>query len=307
MYSLAQVKRGLSHPNLFLREFNRLYYTRLDSRQYNEAGIDLMGADWDVCHILDACRYDMFAEQSSLPGTLSKRVSRGSNTVEFLRGNFETGTYHDTVYVTANPQFRRYEDRFDAEFHAVVDVWADDGWDDTYNTVLPETTAKYALDAAETYPDKRLLVHFIQPHYPFLDPDSTFDKTHLHDEEVETDDFWHQIFYGELDVDPEYVWSLYRTTLDEALPHVERLLTDIEGKHVVTADHGNVVGERAAPFPVREWGHPEGIHIPELVEVPWLEYTNGERRSVTASRPSRTSDVDDGEVRERLRTLGYRE
>ncbi|AKH98003.1 type 2 periplasmic-binding domain-containing protein [Halanaeroarchaeum sulfurireducens] len=307
MYSLAQVKRGLSHPNLIIREFNRLYHTRLDSLRYNEAGFGLMEADWDFCHILDACRYDMFAEHSSLPGMLSKRVSRGSNTVEFLRGNFETGTYHDTVYVTANPQYRRYENQFDAEFHDVVDVWANDGWDDTYNTVLPETTTEYALEAADRYPHKRLLVHFIQPHYPFLVPDSTFDKTHLHDEGAETDDFWHRIFYGELDVDPSYVWSLYRKSLDEALPHVERLLTSVEGKHVVTADHGNMVGERAAPLPVREWGHPEGIYVPKLVEVPWLEYTNGERRRVTPTRPRQGTSVDDNAVRERLRTLGYRE
>lgn len=306
MYSLEQVKRGLSHPNLLFREVNRLYYTRAGTADYNEEGVAIMDEDWDNLLLLDACRYDMFAEQASLTGTLSKRTSRGSNTVEFLRGNFGDGTYHDTVYVTANPQFRRFNDELDGEFHDVVDVWRDEGWDESYNTVLPSTTAEYARKARETYPDKRLLVHFIQPHYPFLSSDSTFDKQHLHQDDAETDDLWHQKFYGKLDTSRAEIWRLYRMTLDEALPHVKSLMTDLGGKTVVSADHGNMVGERARPIPLTEWGHPEGIHTPELVDVPWLEYESGERRTITEDPPKGQSEEAGDEVNERLRQLGYR-
>ncbi|MFC7203574.1 hypothetical protein ACFQJC_08615 [Haloferax namakaokahaiae] len=267
-----------------------------------------MSEDWDVLQILDACRYDMFAKQSPLTGELHSRTSRGSNTMEFLHANFEGRKMHDTVYVTANPQFRRHEDQIDAEFHAVIDVWLDDGWNETYNTVMPETTARYALEAAEKYPEKRILVHYLQPHYPFIDSESTFDKKHLHDESDDTIDFWHEIMFGRLDVRADEVWPLYRKTLDQAFPHVQSVLDRIEGRHVVTADHGNMVGERARPIPIREWGHPEGIHTEELVKVPWLVYNNEDRRSISIDPPrEKSTKANSDVVASRLRHLGYTE
>ncbi|WP_231727698.1 hypothetical protein [Haloferax profundi] len=228
--------------------------------------------------------------------------------MEFLHANFEGREMHDTVYVTANPQFRRHEEQIDAEFHAVIDVWLDDGWNETYNTVMPQTTAEYALEAAKKYPTKRILVHYLQPHYPFIDPESTFDKKHLHKGGDNTIDFWHEIMFGQLDIGADDVWPLYKRTLDEAFPHVQSVLDGIEGRHVVTADHGNMVGERARPIPVREWGHPQGIYTEELVKVPWLVCENNGRRKTTAEVPSPDSEtVDEGVVTSRLRHLGYTE
>lgn len=306
MYSVDQVRRGIAHPQLFLRELNALYHTRLGTRAYNTDGVNVFDEDWDTLLLLDACRYDVFVTTSSLPGELSRVTSRGSNTVEFLRGNVAGRDLRDTVYVTANPQYRRYQDELEAEFHAVYDVWRTDGWDDEFNTVLPGTTTDRALDAAERHPNKRILVHYIQPHYPFLDPDTTFDKRHLHNEGGETIDFWHEIMFDQLDVDAGEVWRLYQRSLARSLPEVERFVNRVEGKHVVTSDHGNVVGERAWPVPIREWGHPESTYIDELVTVPWLVHRNGRRRSVVAeetveSEPRAADDVVD----ERLRQLGY--
>jgi hypothetical protein len=307
MYSLDQVKRGLGSPNLVLREINRLYHSRLDTRPFDRRGIDLFERDWDNCYLLDACRYDMFDERADLPGELERVTSRASNTLGFLRANVAGRQLHDTVYVTANPRFYRYRDELDASFHDVVNVWLDDGWDDTFNTVLPGTTAEYARRAVEEYPDKRLLVHFMQPHYPFLSTETEFDKHHLHNEGEDTDDFWHEIMVGKLTIDPRLVWRQYRRTLDETLPHLRELLEAVPGRSVVTSDHGNMVGERARPLPIREWGHPKGIYTEELVAVPWHVHEDG-RRSTTATEPVGAEDhVDDDVVADRLRSLGYTE
>jgi hypothetical protein len=125
MYSLSQLKRGLSTPALFLREVNRLYHRRLNGRDYNTDGVDIFAEDWDVLAILDACRYDLFAERVDLPGQLEARESRGSSTVEFLRGNVDGRDLLDTVYVTANPKLAEHAEEIEAQFHAVVDVWRD--------------------------------------------------------------------------------------------------------------------------------------------------------------------------------------
>ncbi len=305
MYSRAQVERALRTPSLLFREANRLYHRRLNRRAYNTAGVDVFAEDWDTLVLLDACRYDMFSGQSELAGRLESRRSRGSSTQEFLRGNVQDRTLHDTVYVTANPQLYWHRDWLNASFHAVEHVWMEDGWDERYGTVLPETTTARALEAAETYPNKRYLVHYMQPHYPFLtDADESFavDHSFLDPDEA---GFWNRVMTGELGADPDEVWRAYQSTLDRTLPHVERLLEGLDGKSVVSADHGNMVGERARPFPIREWGHPRGIYTDQLVEVPWL-VVDGDRRTIVSEAPAETrAEVADEVVTDRLEQLGY--
>lgn len=127
-----------------------------------------MAADWDNCMILDGCRYDDFADRVHLPGTLEQRQSLASSTPEFLRANLDGRDLRDTVYVTANPTLRQIGE-INTTFHAVVDVWNTD-WDSDLCTVPPAPVTDRAIDAAKRYPNKRLIVHYLQPHYPFIGP-----------------------------------------------------------------------------------------------------------------------------------------
>jgi len=308
MYSLSQLRRGVDAPALFGRELNRRYYRRRSGRPYNTAGVDIFAEDWDVLVLLDACRYDMFAGQNTLPGELTARQSRGSSTREFLRGNVDGKRLHETVYVTASPMLYRNRDSLDGEFHAEVDVWRTGGWDDDSGTVLPETTTAHAVDAAADYPNKRLLVHYLQPHYPFVGSDTDPFTAEQAFDRPDEPDCWDQVLRGELRVDPADVWRAYRATLDRALDSVADLFAAVDGKIVVSADHGNMVGERARPVPVREWGHPHGLYTTELVRVPWLEHTAGVRPRIVAEPPAQdTPAVDEETVTARLRDLGYAE
>jgi len=311
MISRRQLRVALNwaveSPNLLLRELNRLYYTRSYRRQFNPDGVDVMAEDWDNLVVLDACRYDLFEAHHDLPGELTARESRAAHTSEFILGNFHERNLTDTVYVTASPILQRgYQYRYDPEFHDVVNVWRADGWDEEWNSVLPETMVEHALEAANSHPHKRLIVHFMQPHYPFIGSDLELDKQTVPDpEEIETD-IWHEMMRGTDAPPSDEVLAAYRQNLDRVLPHVARLLEALSGKSVVTSDHGNMLGERSWPVPIREWGHPKGIYTPELVTVPWLEYTNGLRRQITAESPvSMVADVDSDVVQERLRELGY--
>ena len=303
MYSLSQLQRGLSNPNLLLRECNRLYHRRFYTRQYNIDGVDIFAEDWDNLIILDACRYDMFAEYNPLPGKLESRQSRGSATVEFLRGNVDGTDLRDTVYVTANPKLTEHEETINASFHNVVDVWVD-GWDDERRTVLPETTTEYAIEAAEQYPNKRLLVHYVQPHYPFLVDQGPFDDSQAFERPDEPGS-WHQMMTGAISPARDAVWDAYLETLQATFPAVRELLDTIEGRSVITADHGNMVGDRARPIPIREWGHPDGIYTPELVTVPWL-IQDGERRKIVREASEESEDIDPEIVKDRLTNLGYK-
>ncbi|MEF8914137.1 hypothetical protein [Natronomonas sp.] len=301
MYSIKGIKKGLANPRYIAQEANRLFYRRLHTWSYNEHGMDFFEADWDNMLILDACRYDLFDRTSTLPGETTAVQSRGSSTWEFLRGNFDGKRLLDTVYVTASPMLYRHRDGIDVKFHEVVEVWKDSGWDETYRTVLPETVAEAALKAAQRFPDKRLLVHFLQPHYPFLGPTGQehFDLDRL--------DFqWDDLASGELGIPRDVVKQAYEENLEEVLPSVERLLFELGGKTVVTADHGQMFGERTFPIPMQEYGHPAGIYSKELVKVPWHVFDEGPRREIVAEEPVTDSERDEMELAdERLRALGY--
>lgn len=304
MYSLRQARLALSRPKLVLREVNKWYYTHRDGR-YNERGIDVFAEDWDTLVILDAFRYDVFEEtyrEHGLPGRLESRISRGAATREFLRANVDGRELHDTVYVTASPHFYK-QDEISAEFHDVVHVWKEEGVDEA-RSQPPDVMTEYALRAAEEYPDKRLLLHYVQPHCPFLG-----ETGRRNFEDIR----WvNHVGFGDTkgeDVSHESVWRAYRENVDIVLPYAKELLETLDGKTVVTADHGQMLGERQRPIPLKDYGHPEGIYVDTLVKVPWLVHERGSRRDVLAEPPVET-DTEDREEVERLaedtlRSLGY--
>ena len=232
-------------------------------------------------------------------------MSKGTATPEFLYGNFDGRILHDTVYVTANPQFHRHD--IDCEFHAVKNIWRDEGWDEKEGTVLPETVTERALVAQEQYPNKRLLVHYMQPHFPFIGSDIGANKEFLR-EDAEGFHIWMQLQTGKLNLDCETVWAAYQKNLERALPRVREAVDELDGKSIVSSDHGNLFGERIHPIPVRTWGHPRRLYVDELVRVPWLVVDAEYRPRITSEAPNASSsEIADDVVESRLADLGYME
>ena len=292
-----RVRRGLSEPHLVVRELNKYFYRHRGPR---DDAVDLLQADWDTLLLLDACRFDAFAARHDLSGTLRSRRTVASSTIEFLYRSFDGADLSDTVYVTANPQLYRKREHLDLDLFEVVNVWQESGWDDEFRTVRPETVVDAARAAAERYPHKRLLVHFIQPHYPFIGPTG---REHF---DLDSLDFWDRVLRGEVDIPDETLWTAYEENLDVVLPHVEELMTSLGGKTVVSADHGEMIGERARPIPMTEYGHPSEVHTDSLVTVPWLVFQNGDRRVIRSESSTVSMDGEDRDVvEERLRDLGY--
>jgi hypothetical protein len=92
------------------------------------------------------------------------------------------------------------------------------------------------------------------------------------------------------------------------LYHVTDFLEELSGKTVITSDHGNYVGEKASPIPIREYGHPRGLYDEPVVKVLWLVQQSGTRREITAGdSEDRLDNQDQDVVADRLRELGYRE
>jgi hypothetical protein len=308
-YTLENFVAALHNPRIFLGEiyrfgveFNIAYYRRTHS----ERGVHVIEEDWDNLIILDACRFDMFEEQNCISGDLQYRRSLGSESWEFLRANFVGEKFHDTIYVTANPHSPKLPD---GTFHAVINL-LDDGWNAEQRTVLPETVVEATRRAAEQYPNKRLIVHFMQPHFPFIGAigqrleHGGIEEPSAKDDGDSKRHVWGSLGHGR--IQKAHVWEAYRENLDIVLTHVEALLESLPGKSVVTSDHGNLVGERTSPLPVRGYGHPRGLDAPELRTVPWLVVNGADRRSIATEPPVGETSPDERVVEDRLEALGYR-
>lgn len=281
--------------------------------------LDVTTADWDTLVVLDACRVDLFEERTSLERYDQYRVvkSSGSATREWTLQNWGGGRFGDTVYVTANPFVSR---EVGGSFHELYEPWLTH-FHENDRTVHPDDTTGVAIEAHQAYPDKRIVVHYMQPHHPFLTtPDlmfhgwqiPDFDDWTDHKEEVGLSEEqrdahphtpWEALYMGL--VSKAEVWKAYAKNLDVVLESVEDLIAAVDGRVVITSDHGNMVGERTWPIPMRVYGHPTGVRNPELVDVPWAVIDTGPRRETTEGSVRSTSESSGGVVEERLEDLGY--
>jgi len=314
---LRKVRRGWNDSSWWRSKFSLreglmpAYFQLLDD-PYN--GVDVLAEDWDNLIILDACRYDLFEETHDFAYLLEKRRSRGASTPPFLRRNFGEETHYDTVYVTGNPMVNIILEP-ETQFHNVVNVWKF-GWDESLGTVRPEQMAEATIEAYHEHPNKRIVSHFVQPHYPFIGEQALErlptqrgfrrgrDELLTGSGEIGHDRVWKLL--EEEAISQAEVWNLYRENLELALTSVKRLLDVFEEPTVVTSDHGNMVGEFAWPFPVRMYGHEAtGIRRPELVSVPWLA-VDGPTRKEVISEPPESDERDETVAQERLKALGYK-
>jgi hypothetical protein len=105
----------------------------------------------------------------------------------------------------------------------------------------------------------------------------------------------------------ETLIEAYEENIEIAIEHVKRLLEELDGKTVITADHGEMLGEQMPPLMTQKFGHDPGIYTDELRKVPWLVIESDERREVCSEEPIEREDVDDEVIKERLEQLGYAE
>jgi hypothetical protein len=138
--------------------------------------IRIMEEQWDYLIILDACRYDYFEsvwkKYFKGDGDLTKVISVGSSTREWRDESFQN-YYGDVCYISANPYINSIVPvkgfSGSRHFHKVYDLWKE-GWDEKRGTVLPETVTNMAADIINRNRDKRTIIHYLQPHQPYLDP-----------------------------------------------------------------------------------------------------------------------------------------
>lgn len=241
---------------------------------YSEA-VHVMEEDWDNLIVLDACRADAFRRVTDLDqfDEYHDAVSLGSHSSEWTRRNFAGRKFGDTVYVSANPHTSR---EAGDSFHKIIEMW-DHDFDEELGTVPPQAMVDAAFETCEEFPNKRLIVHFMQPHGPFIGTD-------IPEEESDT-----------------RYWDEYDENLEYVLEYVEELLDSLPGKTVITGDHGQI-----SPGPVRDVlgvsGHKPGLRHPGLVLVPWAVAQDQRRHTLGGN----TTEAATKHIDKRLADLGYK-
>ncbi|MHB9286834.1 sulfatase-like hydrolase/transferase [Halobacteriales archaeon Cl-PHB] len=282
-----------------------------------EPGTNIYDRDWDALIILDACRVDALEavsdEYDFLPdGEVNSIRSVGCSSYEWMVKTF-TEDYRaeieDTAHVTANgfaePVFEDNvygpsvsvpfgwpkDDVVDAEaFADLVHAWRQ-GRDPQLGNVPPSYLTDVAIETARESDGDRLVAHYAQPHTPYMAGPAAEDREPT---ALEADP-WPALRDGE--VSEDQVYDLYLDNLRYALDSVAELLENLDAERVViTADHGEAIGEWGAH------GHPDGLPLPTIKRVPWVETTATDtgQRTPSIERSDETAAVED-----HLADLGY--
>jgi len=267
-------------------------------------GTNVYTREWDVLVVLDACRADLLrsvAPDIDFLDAVETVRSVGSSSSEWLENTFlghpETAR---TAMVTGNTWTDRY---LDADAFVTLDeVWKY-AWDEDVNTIPARAVTNRAIATARERAPEQLVVHYMQPHHPFVpDPlagDGGIARTGEHSN---TANPWVSLRRG--DISAARVWDAYEANLRYVLDEVAALLENVDGRVAITADHGNLFGEWGL------YGHPMCTPVPALLAVPWAETTGVDRgeRDPDLTPPERlpVSRVYGAEGdRDRLDALGY--
>jgi hypothetical protein len=223
----------------------------LEYEQPDEPPTHVFDHEWDNLIILDACRHDIYQEVRGRK--VDSIMSVGSHSREFVKNTFsEDRDFSDLIYITANghissPRFEQFTGKkLHETFDQVFDPFAND-WDNEESGIPPEAVARDAETAEKLFPGQPKIIHFMQPHYPFIG--SERDVEYEYPEVLKED-------RGE-------IIAAYTECLEHTLEIVDELVENLSGKTVITADHGEYLGENDV------YEHLYGLKTEELRKVPW--------------------------------------
>jgi len=281
-------------------------------------GTNVYERPWDTLILLDTCRVDALKEVADEYGFLppakeiSTLTSIASSSYTWMANTFVEEYAQEvanTIYISANiysewvleDGWRPEEERGISHCNwSTLDAndlnGLDQPWrhgEDLLDHPDPEHVTKRAIGHHREFDPERMIVHYSQPHEPYIaqaiEDGRTEDELHDYEE-----DPWSYLKTGgDLDV----VWDVYLADLRMVLDHVETLLRNHDAERVViSADHGEAFGEYGV------YRHPVAVPHPQIRQVPWALTIAQDTHEVKGSTEpyQRVDDVEDS-----LEALGY--
>ncbi|SHL06070.1 hypothetical protein [Haladaptatus paucihalophilus] len=268
-------------------------------KNYEREGTNIFDREWDLMIILDACRTDVFSElveERAVDWDVSLEESVGTATFEWIPKTFSKLPSDESVaYVSANPYSTLLSSEGTPQPEILEEVWRY-AWDQELGTVRPRPVTDKAISVGRDSNPDRLIVHYLQPHAPFIDSDLGQSAAHFDIEEDDSIGVWPQVQRG--DIPRDKAIKGYRKNLEIVLDDVELLLSNINADQAaISSDHGEAFGEHGI------YGHLEATDIDCLTHVPWAMTS---ATDLNEHQPAEYSESEnDLGVDERLSALGY--
>ncbi|MCD6476850.1 MAG: hypothetical protein J7K26_01630 [Candidatus Aenigmarchaeota archaeon] len=236
-------------------------------------------------------------------GKLRMAISPATTTMQWLNIIF-SGYNDNIVYLSTNPYINSKLELKDKDgfkyygkkhFFKVIDLW-DTQWDNKLGTVKPEAM-NHILNIEKKYSNKRFILHYMQPHEPYIGENY---KKYIR-KQYTKDDIGNEKKYslkrkiGNLIIKffgIQVEWKIrkflkiqtfgqpniigmhegvrglrkaYEENLNLVLKAVSDLLPKLKGKVIITADHGEYLGENGL------FGHGIMKRRPCITNVPYFE------------------------------------
>lgn len=269
--------------------------------------------NWEVLVILDGARVDV-TQSVITEYNVGSTWSPASTSIDWIQRHFDDTNqkyWGSAGYVTANP-FAAHNtenaesadlDKKDLGFFNPVYSRA---WREVngINTTPPEDVTDAAISAWREQDIDRLIIHYMQPHQPFRSrPDWASVFTDISDLDTEMNqgrsDIWLRLRDGE--IERNELWNAYKDNLVWVWEDVtERLLTNLDASVIITADHGNGMGEWGM------WGHQKRQLAPTIRKVPVVGPIKAEDcKTVNPTSVESSVKEIDTDVSTQLDALGY--
>lgn len=295
-------------------------------------GDNVLHENWDLLVILDTCRYDALMEAKQTgefecldSASIESRYSVGGSTLEWTAQTFRKShqQYAGQVdYIAGNILVEEVLDGRQTPESIDNAAWSPTKWDilpkSTLNEFIsvggmrtvkgprkghedrPHPSAKLVTDLAiehgrDNDPD-RLIVHYIQPHYPYYSAFESDERQELTDWEIFPFSY---LRFGE--ISRSMVWNRYMEELYSGLDAIDTLIQNYDADRVaITADHGEAFGERF--FGVQGYKHRVGMLHPKVRRVPWATTSATDSGERIPDVEVKSSDQSRDEM---LESLGY--
>ena len=282
-----------------MEQISRLVFGNFESQ-------NMLTMDWDHLIVLDACRLDVFQKvykEFFTNSQLKSIISPGSSTMEVVKKIFNDDTkayLRDVIFINSNPVIDNTlgTSTLKEIFHKYIPVWKK-YWNWEIGTVKPENVYKVTLKIFINHPNKRFMIWFLQPHFPYLSKkfshinylgrnfmNKSYMKSFNSNFKILYHIFFNLIKKGSLCAGipesvcdyckkhPKEILEAYISNLLVVLFYAKRLTQILPGKIVITSDHGEAFGEKIKLFGIQVYGHPSRVKILSLIQVPWLEIKN---------------------------------
>lgn len=241
---------------------------------------------WDTIIVLDAARFDYFKEFYSIfpnleRGNLKKAKSPGSATPEVLPKLFD-GYRDDWEIITGHPYIgpnrmvktncldENYEWRASNHFGSVKNIQNQISECSPIKVITPNQVANAVLDSD----NEKTIGWMLQPHAPYIG------NTKL---SIGKGFPWSIFTEEDGKLSKEVVTLIrvaYRSNLLRAFASIMNLVGKIDGRTIITADHGELLFEKERSK--EDYGHPHCSNDKRLREVPYLTIDSDKTVNVSA-------------------------